>query len=397
MVDTAALRRSFGQVASHGDEVPLFFYSYLFLRHPHLRSMFPPGMATQRGRLVEALSTIVSDVDNLDALVPYLQHLGRDHRKFDVVADHYPAVGEAFLATLQHFLGAEWTPQLATEWEGAYQLIADVMIKAAAADAERPAWWAAEIIRHERRGPDIAVITVRPESPLSYLPGQSVSVQTERRARLWRFYSPANAPRPDNTLELHVRAVDGGWVSSALVFASGTGDRLELGPPVGDLVLDVDSDADILMIAGGTGLAPLRAMTEQLAAGQHRSRRVHLFVEGRTERDHYDLSALDSLAGGNPWLTVVPVARQGLVTRAHSGSAADVALRQARWFHHDVYVCGGPSMVAETCARLVQEGVDPTRIRYERFGYRNAPAPDVISPDLAQELTVPDRLTADRR
>jgi len=396
MVDVPALRRSFGSVAEHGDEVPLYFYSYLFLRHPHLRPMFPPGMAAQRGRLVEALATIVSRVDTLDALVPYLEHLGRDHRKFEVVAEHYPQVGEALLATLQHFLGSDWTPHLAAEWEGAYGLVAEVMTKAAAAAGDQPPWWAAEITHHERRGPDVAVIRVRPDLEIPYLPGQSLSLQTGRRARLWRYYSPANAPRADHSLEFHVRAIDGGWVSPTLVFSAGSGDRIELGPAVGDLVLDTASEADILMIAGGTGLAPLRAMVEQLATSSAPRRRVHLYVEARTERDHYDLPALEQLAAAQPWLTVELVARQGKVTQAHGGAAADVALRQSRWSRHDVYVCGGPAMVAETRDLLLHGGIEPGRIRHETFGYRAASADDLSPLDTAQ-VTIPEPQTADRR
>jgi NAD(P)H-flavin reductase/hemoglobin-like flavoprotein len=380
MVDVPALRHSFSQVAEHGDEVPLYFYSYLFLRYPQLRGMFPAGMATMRDRLVGALTKIVSDVDNLDELVPFLEQLGRDHRKFQVAAEHYPQVGEALLATLEHFLGAAWTPQLAAEWAGAYGVVADVMIKAATADAHRPPWWEAQIVQFERRAPDLAVITVLPETELPYLPGQSVSLQTHHRPRLWRYYSPANAPRADHTLEFHVRAVDGGWVSSTLLSSAGPGDRLDLGPAVGTLVLDPGSADDLLMIAGGTGLAPIRAMIEQLAAAGSPRRRTHLYAEARTEPDHYDLPALDRLAAAHPWLTVIPVARQGPVRRCYAGRAAEVALRQSRWTRHQAYVCGNPVMVAQTCDLLLQAGVEPARIRRETFGYRTSPLTQFLSP-----------------
>ena len=56
-----------------------------------------------------ALGQVVSGVDDLDSVVPVLQQLGRDHRKFAVVRDHYPAVGQALLATLEHFSGSDWT------------------------------------------------------------------------------------------------------------------------------------------------------------------------------------------------------------------------------------------------------------------------------------------------
>ena len=125
-MDTAALRSSWDQVTSSGDEVPLFFYSHLFLSHPELRSMFPISMAAQRDRLVGALGRIVSNVDDLAQVTPFIEQLGRDHRRFSVVANHYNAVGASLLATLKHFLGPAWTDQLAGDWAAAYGIIARV-------------------------------------------------------------------------------------------------------------------------------------------------------------------------------------------------------------------------------------------------------------------------------
>ncbi|MGZ6214119.1 MAG: globin domain-containing protein, partial [Candidatus Limnocylindria bacterium] len=86
-MDIERMRRSFDQVAVNGDEMPLFFYSHLFLSHPETRRMFPVSMMHQRDRLVAALVHVVSKVDDLDNLVPVLQQLGRDHRKFGALAE----------------------------------------------------------------------------------------------------------------------------------------------------------------------------------------------------------------------------------------------------------------------------------------------------------------------
>ena len=99
-MDTDRLKTSFSEVARHGDSVPAFFYGYLFIRAPELRDLFPTSMAAQRDKLVTALGTVVSNVDAMDELVPFVRGLGRDHRKFGVLAEHYAPVGEALLATL---------------------------------------------------------------------------------------------------------------------------------------------------------------------------------------------------------------------------------------------------------------------------------------------------------
>jgi hemoglobin-like flavoprotein len=162
-LDVQRLKDSFARAAMHGDAVPLFFYSDLFLRHPETRDLFPVSMAAQRDRLVHALATIVSDVGRLDELSGYLQGLGREHRKFGAIAEHYPAVGTSLIATLAHFNGPSWTPELAADWRAAYELVAGVMIEAAAEDAgQRPAFWDATVIAHELRRFDIATFRGRP-------------------------------------------------------------------------------------------------------------------------------------------------------------------------------------------------------------------------------------------
>src|SRR3954451_25162573 len=130
-MDAARLQHSFSLVAAHGDEVPLYFYSHLFLTRPETRAMFPATMAAQRDRLVGALLKVVGNVHQVQTVVPYLQQLGRDHRKYGVTADHYPVVGASLLATLTPLLGDDCTRELAGDWAAAYVPVAKVMTNAA--------------------------------------------------------------------------------------------------------------------------------------------------------------------------------------------------------------------------------------------------------------------------
>jgi NAD(P)H-flavin reductase len=246
----------------------------------------------------------------------------------------------------------------------------------AASTAERvePAWWDAEVIAYERRAFDVAVVRVRPLSPLAYRPGQSISVETDLAPKLWRYYSPANAPRSDGAIELHVQLIAGGPVSAALVRHLAIGDRVRLGAPLGHrLVLDPHSDRDLLLVAGGTGLAPLKALVEQVAAeGGHRQ--VHLFHGARTYPGLYDRPALDALAATNHWLSVTYALSQdaALPGGASSspigrGTVGEVAARAGEWQHHDVLVCGSPRMIARTVPLLAHAGIASDRIRFDEF------------------------------
>ncbi|WP_431877897.1 globin domain-containing protein [Amycolatopsis sacchari] len=371
-MDTARLRSSWNTVAGFGGGVPLFFYSTLFLTRPHLRELFPAGMSAQRDKLVRALGRVVASVDELDAAVPFLRQLGRDHRKFAVTEDHYPAVGQALLTTLEHFLGEEWTPELAADWAAAYKIVADVMTAAAKESAHTtPAWWNGEVLRHERRGLDTAVLTIRTDRPLGYRAGQSVSVETALRPRIWRYYSPATAPREDNLLELHVRMVDGGTVSSALVQAVRPGDVLRLGAPVGSR-LTIEHEQDVVLIAGGTGLAPFKALLGQIANEPLPSRRVELYVGARTARELYDLPALRALASALPELRVVPVVSDDPAFRGPRGPVGEVAVRHGPWPGREIYVCGSPAMVSATRNLLAGAGIAAEHVHWEDFsGYQD--------------------------
>jgi NAD(P)H-flavin reductase len=378
-VDIPAMRANFAKAAATGDEAPLYFYSHLFLSHPETRQLFPVSMAHQRDRLFAALGEVVARVDDLEALVPILQQLGRDHRKFGTLAAHYPAVGGSLLATLEHF-DDQWTPELAKDWTEAYTLVAEVMIEAANAAEEQPAWWEADVVGHERRTIDVAVLRVRPRARYDYAAGQSVSLETDLRPKLWRYYSPANAPRPDGLLEIHVKARDGGPVSSALVRRVGVGDVLRLGPPLGHLALDPDSDRDLLLVAGGMGLAPLKALIDQVARTGP-ARRVDLFAGFRTEDHIYDRADLQRLEQENPWLSVTFAVSDDKTSSFEQGDVGDVVLRHGPWLSREVCVAGPAVMVEDTVSRLVQHGVRTQRISSEVF------APSRPGPSVDGEVT----------
>ena len=367
-IDTAALKDSFAAVAANGgDEVALYFYSYLFLRYPETRDMFPPGMTRQRDRLVGALVRIVTDVDNADKLVPYLEDLGRDHRKFGTLSAHYPAVGEALLTTLRHFSGPDWTDKLAADWAAAYGLVAGAMSGAAENTAHtEPAYWEAEIVEVDHRTFDIAVLTVRTDEPLPYLAGQSISVEpTTTRPREWRWFTPANAPG-GREIELHARLIPGGSVSTALVRASRPGETLRLGPPFGRMTLDPHSQRPLLMVAGSTGLAPMKAMIGQLA--RDGGRPTHLYFGARSEREIYDHQALTALDERHRWLTVTTATSDDVRWPGPHGLIGDIAAENGHWTDHDIYLCGSPAMTEATVKRLLLTGVPEEKIRYEEFG-----------------------------
>ena len=210
----------------------------------------------------------------------------------------------------------------------------------------------------------MAVLTVRTAQAGALRAGQSVSVQTPATPRSWRFLSPANAPRDDHTLEFHVSCGRPGQRVAGLqhgqsATCSGSGPRSGNG-----LELDPRSQTDVLMLAGGTGLAPLRALVEELALRRAR-RRVYLYMGARRADELYDLPTLRAFEDQLRWLKVQPVVSDHEAPETFHGTPADVAVSHRSWSEAEVLVCGSDAMVAGSLDVLSRHGVDPRWVRRE--------------------------------
>jgi len=361
------LAELFAAIDPVSDAAITYFYGHLFAIEPSARAMFPPAMDAQRIRFYQALRRIALSSDNNGQLTAYLEGLGRAHRKFGVQKEHFDAFHQALAATWQRYAPEVWTGAASAAWEDLFGRAVQIMITAAERDAEQaPPWWLAEIVGHEARSADLAVLTLQPSQPVPYLPGQHVAIQTPRWPRLWRNYSIANAPNEDGTLTIHVRAVPGGLVSATLVHHVAVGDTLLLGAAAGAMTVDLSSQRDILCLAGGTGLAPLKAIIEAVtgAPGAARRREIVLYYGARHESGLYDLPDLHRLETVYPWLQVIPVVSEEAAPDAIYGTIPCVAARATRK-NRDIYVSGPDEMIARTVTELKNRGAPEELIHYD--------------------------------
>jgi NAD(P)H-flavin reductase len=174
----------------------------------------------------------------------------------------------------------------------------------------------------------------------------------------------ACAESPDGLVEFHVRTVGAGFVSGPLVWNAAVGDVLKLGAPMGEMVIDKQSQRDVLCIAGGTGLAPIKAIIDEMTRW-NTARRVTLFFGVRRQDDLYDMGGLHRIAALNRWLTIVPCVSDDPGFIGEHGLLADVVARHGSWQDHDVFLCGSPDMTRATLARLRDIGVAEARISYD--------------------------------
>jgi NAD(P)H-flavin reductase/hemoglobin-like flavoprotein len=360
-----AIKESFALIEPYAENSAAYFYARLFAENPRLRALFPPSLSTQYGRLFHSVTTMVWSIDSPESLAAFLSRLGRDHRRFGIHADHYEAMGHALLATLRKYAGPAWTSEMETAWVTAYRAATGIMVRAAEEDAaDLPPWWTAEVVAHDRRTPDIAVLTVRPSQRLPYRAGQHVPVQAARWPREWRPYSLANAPDDDELLRFHVRAVPAGWVSGALVRHTSVGDTLLLGRATGSMTLEPDTGRDLLCVAGGTGLGPLKALAEE-ALRTRPGRRVVLLCGARTRAELYDLPALRALEESRPGLRVVPVVSGDPGFDGERGRVPDALGHGDDLTEPEVFVAGPARMVTRTVENLRDRGVPMERIHHD--------------------------------
>jgi NAD(P)H-flavin reductase/hemoglobin-like flavoprotein len=353
-VNWQLVRQSFAHVVADSASAMEYFYVRLFIVSPDVRALFPTSMMAQRERLFAALRGLVWTLDSAPERADLLARLGRDHRRYGVLDKHYEAFGSAMRDTLECYLGDAWTPETSGAWQSVLDYFAAAMKAGAAAAKDSPPWWVAEIVSHELRSPGVAVLRLRTEEPFPYQAGQYVPVQVGRWPRIWRPFSVASTPRPGGLLELHVRAVPGGLVSNTLVYHSSLGDSVLLGAAEGAMTL-TSSDRDLLCLAGGTGLAPIKAIIEQAIttdnAAPHQ-RKITLFFGARQHFDLYDLEHLQLLEAASPSLRVIPVLSEQPGYAGLTGTLPDAVSARGPFENTEAYICGPPAMVRQTAAVL---------------------------------------------
>jgi ferredoxin-NADP reductase len=243
----------------------------------------------------------------------------------------------------------------------------------------RLSWRLADVV--EVRPETDRVVTLALEVPDwdGHLPGQHVDVRltAEDGYRAERAYSIASSP-DGGRIELAVERLEDGEVSPYLAGELRPGDQLELRGPVGGyFVWEPGRGGPLLLVAGGSGVAPLMAMVRYRAA-TGREVPARLLYSSRTEEDVIFREELERLAEAGDGLTVTHA-----LTRAQPPGWAGYArridavmLEEVGWRPGErplIYVCGPTRLVEAVAGDLVALGHDPVRVKTERFGPTGVP------------------------
>lgn len=247
------------------------------------------------------------------------------------------------------------------------RLRSDVKIDLAQEGAINAAPVSGKIINKQQLTHDIARIEVRLEQAISYRAGQFAEVALPAMSDNARSYSFSSASANGRDVSFTVRRVPGGRVSGHLVDKAKVGDALTVRGPGGQFWMR-DDQGPVLMIAGGSGLAPILAMLQDM---QHRGdqRAVTVLFGARSQRDLYALDQMADYVAKRPDFRFIPVLSEANQPERWEGRTGLVSAHIAELLGgaQSAYLCGPPAMIDAAVVELRRLGMASEQIHADRF------------------------------
>lgn len=230
----------------------------------------------------------------------------------------------------------------------------------------------ARVVEMKRLNHDVMELRLRlPASErLQFLAGQYIDILLKDGRR--RSFSLANPPHRDETLELHVRHVPGGFFTTYVFEQMQPKALVRIEGPLGSFFLREDSDRPILMMAGGTGFAPLQGMLEH-AFAEGLSRPIHLFWGARRREDLYHHAKASEWSERYSNFSYTPVLSEAEDDATWEGERGWVHEALLRAYPDlggfDVYMSGPPAMIEAARKAFAEHGLPEGQLFFDSFEY----------------------------
>jgi Na+-transporting NADH:ubiquinone oxidoreductase subunit F len=190
-----------------------------------------------------------------------------------------------------------------------------------------------------------------------------------------RAYSMSSGPEDRDHVEIIVRLVPGGIATSWVHKHLKTGDLVELVGPFGDFSVR-DTDATMLCVAGGSGMAPFRSILRHMeGAGAWANREIWYFFGARTTKDLFYLDELEALSKRMPRFHFVSALSEPRPEEGWKGDTGLITDVLDRYIREKIgkdrpfegYLCGSPGMIAACTRVMTKNGVPADKIYYDKF------------------------------
>jgi CDP-4-dehydro-6-deoxyglucose reductase len=239
-----------------------------------------------------------------------------------------------------------------------------------ALEALRPRTIPVRVTSHRALSPDVLELAVKlPRGEqFRYVPGQYVDFLLADGRR--RSFSIATAQPADDTLQFHMRVTPGGFFTHYVQDAMPERAILRFEGPFGAFYVREDSKRPAILMAGGTGFGPIKAMLErQFHLGL--ARPFHLFWGARASRDLYLDALARDWAQRHPNFRYTPVLSEPDASwKGETGLVHEAVLRaHPRLAGHEAYMAGPPAMVHAGKQAFVAAGLDADHLYYDSFDY----------------------------
>ena len=205
---------------------------------------------------------------------------------------------------------------------------------------------------------------------LQFLAGQYIDLLLKEGKK--RSFSLANAPHNDHTLELHIRHYEGGLFSEYAFHELKESTLLRFEGPLGTFFLREDSERPIIMVAGGTGFAPIKGIIEHsIYLGDKRP--IHFYWGARKEEDLYLNQLAQSWTNEHEHIEYIPVLSEpedGSMWQGRTGLVHNAILEDIKdMTPYEVYTCGPPPMVHTVLNSFVERGLSAEFIYSDSFEF----------------------------
>jgi Na+-transporting NADH:ubiquinone oxidoreductase subunit F len=219
----------------------------------------------------------------------------------------------------------------------------------------------------------VTLAILQPEDGISFKPGQYIQLEIPKyklsSAPEFRAFSMASSPESNKKIELYVGLVEKGIVSTYVHDFLKEGDELVMRGPFGDFYYR-ESERDILMIATGTGLAPIMSILRYMRK-EKIARKTTLFFGTRIEEDLFCVEELRGMEKELPDFTFVPTLSRMTDDSSWKGEKGRVTVHIAEKIPEgaslDVYICGSPEMVDSSLIILKEKGIPEEHIYFDKF------------------------------